>query len=142
MKSKQITPVDTARELSTPPKWVPAIEDTANSMFEAAQEMLLVIGDCLVRYHGWDDKQLKELAHQTQDVLTGVKEFEKDGLSMLSIHSVDIVGELVEKKGIAGLLSEIAEKRREKNRLDRTGLEHPILAGAKPFLNLLKKKNK
>lgn len=117
-------------------------EDMGNAVYAASQEMLLVIEDCLIRYHGWNEQQLKTLHQQLRDVLTGVKEFEKNGLSILTPHSVDIVGEKVQEVGITGLLQEIASVRFHKERLGRIDMDMPVLDGATPFLKKLKERNR
>ena len=108
-------------------------EDAGTAMYEAGQEMMLVVFDCLRRYHDWDDEKLKKLNRELTDVLTGVKEFEDNGLSMLSIHSVGIVGDNVEELGIAGLLKKIAEVRLQKSQMAKSGIEMPKIS-EKPFL--------
>lgn len=116
-------------------------EDMASSIMESSQEMMMVIFDCLRRYHGWNDKDLKQLNKEITDVLTGVKEFEDAGLSMLSPHSVKIVGDNVQELGISGLLGKIAEVRYQKTRMIKAGIEVPKLVDEKPFVKQLKEKN-
>lgn len=116
-------------------------EDMANAIFATSQEMLLVIEDSLIRYHGFSSDDLKNLHTEIKDVLTGVKEFEKHGLSILSVHDTAVIGDKVEKIGIAGLLDEIGGIRFMKERMVRAGIEYPLTMGSAPFLKSLKKKN-
>ena len=117
-------------------------EDMATSIFETGQEMMLVIFDCLRRYHKFGDLELKQLNKELTDVLTGVKEFETAGLSMLSPHSVGIVGDNVEELGIGGLLQKIAEQRYIKAKMSKARLELPKMVDEKPFTKQLNGKSK
>jgi hypothetical protein len=117
-------------------------EDLANSTYAMAQEMLLAVMDTLRRYHGFQEQDLKNFHQELEDILKGMKEFETHGLSLLSQHSIGIVGEKVEQSGISGLLSEIAQTRLSKEKMARAGLEYPISLQATPFLRKLKEKNK
>lgn len=126
------------------PKWVAKIkdkEDMANAMYASSQEMWIAVLDVLVRYHGFKEDEIKRFNEEAKDILTGAKEFEKDGLSMLSPHSMGIIGDKVEEIGIEGLLVEIAEIRNRKEKLTRIGMEVPVLPAATPFLKKLKQKN-
>lgn len=100
-------------------------EDIAASVFDASQEFLLVVIDCLKRYHSWSDLEIKKLHKELVDVLTGVKEFEKSGLSILSPHSVGVVGDKVQDLGINKLLAEIAETRFVQAKMYKAGLQVP-----------------
>ena len=119
------------------PEWVRGIntkEDMANSILASAQEMLLVIEDSLIRHFKFSQEDLKKLHNEIKPVLQGVKEFERHGLSMLSPGDVEKVGDLVQEKGIAGLMAEIANLRFTKEKMNRSGLEYPTLPGAAPFI--------
>lgn len=116
-------------------------EDLGNAMYASAQEMLLAIIDVLIRYHKFTEEDITKFNKEVKDILSGVKEFEERGLSILTPHSMGIVGEKVQEMGIEGLLTEIAGIRFQKERMVRSGLEQPILTGAEPFLKRLKQKN-
>lgn len=100
-------------------------EALAASAFQTNQEFLLVIIDCLKRYHGWSDIEIKKLHGEIVDVLTGVKEFEDSGLSILSPHSVAVVGDKVQEIGVTKLLAEIRRIRYGKNEINRIGMLIP-----------------
>lgn len=117
-------------------------EDMGNAMFEAGQEFLLVVLDTLRRYHNFDEGDLKEFRTHLTDVLTGVKEFETAGLNMTGIYTTGVLGDKIEKVGIAGLLAEIAEARYHKEKLGKIGMEMPLLPEAEPMLKELRKRNK
>lgn len=117
-------------------------EDMANSTFAAGQEMLLVLEDILIKYFKFKESDLKNLHDKMRDVLTGVKEFEIHGLSMLSPQDIATVTDLIDQKGIAGLMADISGVRLQKEKLGRAGLEYPTTLGATPFLKELAKRNK
>ena len=119
-------------------KEIEALETQGTAVFEASQEMMLVIFDCLRRYHGLKDEDLKRLNKEITDVLQGVKEFEAEGLSMLSMNSVRIVGDNIEDLGVGGLLEKIARVRMQKAGMEKAGIEYPKIA-EKPFTRRLKK---
>lgn len=114
-------------------KEVETAEIRGTATFEASQEMMLVVFDCLRRYHHFRDADLTQLNKELTDVLRGVKEFETEGLSMLSMNSIQIVGDNVEDLTINGLLEKIAKVRMKKAEMDKTGLKYPKIA-EKPFL--------
>ena len=98
--------------------------------------------DVLIKHFEFTTDDLKRLHNEVRPVLQGVKEFEKHGLSMLSPGDVSVVGDLINEKGFAGLMADIANIRLSKERMNRAGLEYPTLPGAAPFIKELKKKNK
>lgn len=106
------------------PAWIPEKEDVATSMFEAGQEMLLVVDDVLVRYFQFTEEQIKEFHKRLEPILKGVEEFEKYGFNLLSPDSVKSIGNLVQTRLI-------------KNRMTRAGIEYPFLPGAEDFLKQL-----
>lgn len=114
-------------------------EDMGTAIFHANQEMLLVLFDCLRRYHGWDDVQMKQLKRELNDVLTGLKEYEEGGLSFLSVHDVTILGDKIQAEGIPGLMAGIAEAKLKKIKLTKLGMEVPIQAGAEAMSKRLQK---
>lgn len=127
------------------PQWIAKIqnkENMANAMYASGQEFLLVIEDALIRHFGFKEKDLKKLHDEIKDVLRGVKEFEHHGLSMLSPKDVETVADKVQQVGIAALMAEISGIRLTKEVMNRSGLEYPILPGAKPFIKELKRRNK
>ena len=131
--------------IKTMPEFVAVLnnkEDMANSMFDAAQEMLLVVDDVLIRYFGFTTEKVKEFHQKIEPILRGAEEFEKHGINLGTHHDIGILGDLVEEKGIANLLGSIAQTRLMKKRYDRAGIEYPILAGANDFMKKLKEKNK
>lgn len=118
-------------------------EDLANAMYASTQEMWLAIGDVLIRHHGWKEDELKKFQKHLKEMLTGMAEFERHGLNILSPHSAEIVGDVIQEQGIGGLLANIAETRYRKEKLDRIGMDYPVMIeGAQPFLKKLKQKNK
>ena len=112
-------------------------EDMADSIYESNQEFLLIIFDCLRRYHGWNESEMKKLKKEIHDVLTGAKEFENGGLSFLSIHDITLLGDYMEEKGIPGLMRDIAKARLQRIKITGLGLEVPILPGAEGMLKKL-----
>jgi len=112
-------------------------EDMADSIFQSNQEFLLVLFDCLRRYHGWGEAEMKKLKRELSDVLTGAKEFEGGGLSFLSIHDVTLLGDKIEQVGIAGVMKEIVQARLQRIKIHKLGLEVPILPGAEGMLKKL-----
>lgn len=109
-------------------KDVETIEDLGSAMLQAAQEMMLAVDDTLQRHIGLTDAQIQKFHQKLIPILKQTEEYEKNGLSILSIHDMSIVGD-------------IAQSRFIKERAGRIGLETPILAGAAPFLKELKKAN-
>lgn len=145
VSTKDINALMTPEELekglaATLPKWIPQAEDLANSMMAAGQEFLLVVDDVLLRHFKFTEKDIKKFHDELKPILEGVKEFEKHGLNMLSPGDVEIVGDLVQEKGITGLLADIAGVRLQKEQLGRAGLEYPTMVGAGPFIKKLKEK--
>lgn len=116
-------------------------EDLGNAMYAASQEMMLATIDVLVRYHEFSDDEVKKFTQELKDILTGTKEFEKTGLSILSGHSMATVGDKVQETGIEGLMMELATVRHQKERMTRAGIESPLLTEATPFIKQLKKRN-
>jgi len=114
-------------------KEVESTEIRGTAIFEASQQMLLVIFDCLRRYHNLSYEDLKRLNKEMTDVLRGVAEFEDAGLSMLSQHSMTIVGDNVQDLGIEALLTKIAKIREQKARMTASGIEYDKIP-EKPFL--------
>lgn len=114
-------------------------EDLATSIYHSNQEMLLVLFDCLRRYHGWDDAQMKQLKRELNDVLTGLKEYEDQGLNFLSVHDVTILGDKIQAEGIPGLMAGIAQAKLQKIKLTKLGMEVPIQAGAEAMSKRLQK---
>lgn len=119
-------------------KEVETIEDRGTAVFEAGEEYHMVVLDCLRRYHHFTEPQIKQLHREITDVLRGVKAFETEGLSMLSPHSVEIVGDNIEDLGIGGLLDKIAQVRIHKTNMGKAGLEWDKLP-EKPFVKRLSK---
>lgn len=117
---------------------IDSIEDKGTGILEASQQMMMVVFDCLRRYHGWNIEEIKRLEQETVDVLTGVAEFEDAGLSMQSLHSVSIVGDNVQELGIGGLVEKISHLRHQKARMNRTGLDIHKAIDEKPFTKKLK----
>ena len=114
-------------------------EDLGNAMYETGQEFLLVIDDVLERYYNFTPEKIKAFHADIQDILKGVKEFEKAGLNILSVDSTRTVGEMHENGELFDALKELAQIRNTKNRMARTGLEYPFLPEAKAFIKKLKK---
>lgn len=125
------------------PQWVAKInnkEDMANAMMATGQEFLLVVEDVLIRYFEFDEKKIAKFHEQLKPILMGVKEFEKHGLSVMSVDAVGKVGDMVDEKGIVDLLAEMADIRFKKEKLDRAGMEYPTMIGATPYIRKLKEK--
>ncbi len=141
-EEKQLSKIQKDQAIMTPPSWVPEVEDVGTAMMQAGQEFLLVVDDVLLRYFKFSEESLKDFHEKIKPILQGVKEYEKHGLSMLSQRSVDIVGDIIEEKGIEGLLADMAKVRLLKEKMNRSGLEYPTLPGAGTFVRQLKKKNK
>ena len=116
-------------------------EDFANAIYSTSQEMMLVIDDVLMRSFKFKEEDIKKLHTELQDVLRGVKEFEDRGLSILSPHSVSVVGDIIEEKGILGLLADLGKTRFLKERAQRSGIELPHLSGSGIFIKKLKERN-
>lgn len=112
-------------------------EDMATSIWQANQELILVLADCLRRYHRWSQLEIRQLHKELYEVLTGVKEFEDAGLSFLSPHDVATLGDKVEEVGISGLMKQIATARYNKAKIIRAGLEVPILPQANAIMKQL-----
>ena len=119
-------------------------EDVGTAMFKSAQEMNLVFVDVLKRYYGFRSEQITALLAHVQDLLQGVEELEEGNLNILSAHSMNRVGDIVEDIGIDGLMAKLAETRFRKERANRTGEDLPIASKVKPFIKQLTraKKNK
>lgn len=113
-------------------------EDLGTATFEAASEFWMATVDSLRRYHNWSDEEIHQLHRELTDVLTGVKEFEDAGLSMLSLNSIKVVGDNVEGLGIKGLLSKIADLRYQKSRMIRAGMDTAKELDEKDFTKKLK----
>lgn len=118
------------------------LEDTTTSVWQTTQEFMLILMDCLRRYHGWNEAQMKQLQRELTDVLTGAKEFEDQGLTFLSIHDTQMLGEKVEDLGIAGLMKQIAEIKHKKNMMAKIGMEPPVQVGASQMAKELSKLKK
>lgn len=156
MKSKKVSKIEQTLALRDPeemkqeirkmmPKFIAEVENKenmANAMYGASQEMLLVMEDILIKHFKFGNAELKKLHDETRDVLRGVKEFEKQGLSLLSPGDISIVTDKVDEIGIENLLGEIAETHLTKEVMAKSGLDYPTLPGARPFLKELKKQNK
>lgn len=126
-KSKALVKTED-KEIAGVPEWVANVEDIGTSMMQAGQEMMLAIDDILIRYFNFTEADIKRFHGELKPVLQGVKEYEEQGLSILSPFDMSIVGE-------------IAKTRFLKERTGRIGLETPVLPGAKPFLKALDKAN-
>lgn len=127
------------------PKWVAGwekIEDTSKSVYESTQEFQLILADCLRRYHGWNEAQILQLHRELTDVLTGAKEFEDQGLTFLSVHDSQMLGEKVEELGIAGLMKQIYEIKHKKNSMSKMGMEPPVQVGASKMAKEMSKLKK
>ena len=115
-------------------------EDMGTSIWQANQEFILVMADCLRRYHGWSDLEIKQLHHELTDVLTGVKEYEDAGLAMLSAVDIKRVGDQVEVMGPENLIKRIAEIRYKKAEMVREGIEYPSISAEEAFPKRIGKK--
>ncbi len=127
------------------PEWVKELhskEDMGNAIYATGTELLVAIDDILLRYFSFDEESIKEFHVHLKDILQGVKEFEEHGLSIMTPHSMDVLGEKIGEVGIGGLLAEIANTRLLKERMGRAGLEYPVSLAATPFIRKLKQKNK
>lgn len=96
-------------------------EDVANSMFETAQEMLLVIDDVLMRYFDFNEGKIGEFHKKLEPILKGVEEYERYGFNIMSPNSIAAIGDLVQTRLI-------------KNRMTRNGLDYPILPAGNDLL--------
>ncbi len=109
------------------PKWIPEKEDIANSMYQVAQEYQLVVEDCLKKYHGFSENELKKLEKEIANVLVPLGEIERKGLSILSPSDMAVVGE-------------IAEIRRKRLQFGRSGLTLPPVNKSDVIAQLANKK--
>jgi hypothetical protein len=126
------------------PEWVQKMhtkEDMANAVYATSTEYLTAIDDTLLRYFNFTEDEIKKFHGYLQDILTGVKEFEDHGLTIMTPNSMGVVGEKIQEIGIGGLLQEIAATRLTKEKMIRAGFEYPISLQATPFLKKLKEKN-
>lgn len=126
------------------PEWLKNMnnkEDMGNSVLQTSQELLIAIDDVLIRYFLFKEEDIIRFHNHLKDILTGVKEFENHGLTIMTPHSMNIVGEKIEEVGIGGLLMEIAQTRLLKEKMGKAGLEYPISLQATPFIKKLKTKN-
>lgn len=111
------------------------VEDLGTAAMESGQEMLLVIYDCLRRYHGWEDPEIIRLSSEVTDVLTGAKEYEESGLSMLTPYTINQLGNQVQEMGIAEIRAKIAQIRYKKTQFNKIGMEFPEIPGMAKFLS-------
>jgi hypothetical protein len=148
IKNNEIAIVDPKAIMQTMeknmPEWVSKLhtkEDMGNAIYATSTEFLVAIDDILLRYFNFTEDDIKRFHEHLRDILTGVKEFEDHGLTIMTPHSMDVVGEKIEQVGIGGLLQEIANTRFLKERMARSGFEYPIGLAATPFMKKLKEKN-
>lgn len=127
-KTKAVEVKKEERMIAGTPEWVANVEDVGTAMMQAGQEMMLGVDDVLIRYFSFDETQIKKFHDKLLPILKQTEEYERHGLSILSIHDMSIVGD-------------IAQARFIKERAGRIGIETPILPGAVPFLKELKKAN-
>ena len=116
-------------------------ESLGTSVMEANQEMMLVIADCLRRYHNFKDSDITSLHNEITDVLLGVKEYEDSGLSMLTPHTIRQVGDQVEMIGPEHLVAEIAKIRSKKNMMLISGQDYQAITLGEIPLKKLQAKN-
>lgn len=127
------------------PEWVKKLntkEDMGNAVYATSTELLVAIDDVLLRYFSFTEDEIKKFHNHLKDILQGVKEFEDHGLTIMTPHSMDVVGEKIFEVGIGGLLQEIANTRLLKEKMTRAGFEYPVSLAATPFIKKLKEKNK
>ena len=148
-KTKQLAVVDPKSIVATMeekmPDWVKKMnskEDMGNAVYATSTELLVAIDDILIRYFSFTEDEIKKFHNHLKDILQGVKEFEDHGLTIMTPHSMVVLGEKIQQVGIGGLLMEIANTRLLKEKMTKAGLEYPISLQATPFIKKLKEKNK
>lgn len=149
MTKKQLQLVDPKSIVATMekkmPTWVKEMnnkEDMGNAVYATSTELLVAIDDILLRYYNFTEDDIKRFHKDLKDILTGVKEFEDHGLTIMTPHAMDVLGEKIGDVGIGGLLQEIANTRLLKEKMGRAGLEYPVSLAATPFIKKLREKNK
>lgn len=103
------------------PAWVPEKENIGTSMYESAQELILVVHFILTKHFQFTEDDLKKFTAHLELILKGVSEYEKVGFNLLSPNSIKAVADLV-------------ETRMKKNQLTSMGMDYPFLPGSEDLL--------
>lgn len=116
-------------------------EDAGTVVAQSGQEMLLAFYEALERYFGFTYEMIKDLNKKMANDLKVTERLEDGGLSILSMHSMKHIGDLIQEEGVDKVLAAIAETRFKKEQTWRTGLEHPnYLEGSKIAKRLTKQR--
>lgn len=116
------------------PELVKKTEDReirSTTIMQMSEEYTLAVVETLKLFYGFSDEKISEFLKDLVGNMHVVKEIEEGGLSMLSDHSMKRVVQMVKELGVTKVLDNIAEIRYKKERMWKSGLEHPqVLEGS------------
>jgi len=125
--TKLIKQEQPTQQLATPEQIqaISTIKNAANATYAAAQEFTLVIEQVLMDQFGFTEEEIKKLHREVERILTVVRQAEGAGLNSVGIRTIK-------------MLSEIAEIRQERERIEATGIKLPPVNQNAVIMKLLK----
>lgn len=74
------------------------VERVGTSMMETAQEYTLAIEQILVEDFNFTEEQLRHMEERLREMLVTLADIERSGLSILSVHDMELVGEIAKMR--------------------------------------------